>query len=182
MHIEGVFAPDVLAHLADGFQKRQALDVADGAAHFDDQHVGLRRARGQPDAPLDLVGDVRDDLDRAAQKVAAPFLAEHCRVNLTAGDVGELAEVDIDKSLIVAEVKVGFRPVFGDKHFAMLIGRHGAGVNIEIRVKLHGGHAHAARLENGAQRSDRHAFAKAGKHTAGYKDIFGHRSFPSNQK
>ena len=34
-------APDVLAHLADGLEERQALDVADGAADLDDHHVRI---------------------------------------------------------------------------------------------------------------------------------------------
>ena len=37
--VEDVAAADVLAHLADGFEERQALDVADRAADLDDDHV-----------------------------------------------------------------------------------------------------------------------------------------------
>ena len=60
-------------------EERQALDVADGAADFDEHDVDVLRDR--PDAVLDLVGDVRDHLDGAAEIVAAP-LARSPKVDL----------------------------------------------------------------------------------------------------
>ena len=42
VNVEDVVAAHVFAHLADRFQERQAFDVADRAADFDDHHVGLR--------------------------------------------------------------------------------------------------------------------------------------------
>ncbi len=41
VHVDDVLAPDVLPELADGLQEGQALDVADGAAHLDDDDVGV---------------------------------------------------------------------------------------------------------------------------------------------
>ena len=41
MHVEGVLAAHVAAHLADGFDERHGLDVADGAADFHDHHIGV---------------------------------------------------------------------------------------------------------------------------------------------
>ena len=45
--VQHVAAPDVLAHLADGLQERQRLDVADRAADLHDDHVGAAVA-GDP--------------------------------------------------------------------------------------------------------------------------------------
>ena len=73
--VADVVAPDVLAQLADRFEERQGLDVADRAADLGDDHVGLRLLGQAEDAVLDLVGHVRDDLDRAAEEVAAALLA-----------------------------------------------------------------------------------------------------------
>ena len=68
--VQAVLLADVEGELADRFQERQALDVADGAADLGDDHVDV--VGGQlADGRLDLVGDVRDDLDRPAQVVAA---------------------------------------------------------------------------------------------------------------
>ena len=69
MHKTGVFAAEVLTHLADGFQEWQRFNVAYRPADFDDDDVtvGGDFAHGV----LDFVGDVRDDLDRLTQVVAA---------------------------------------------------------------------------------------------------------------
>ena len=52
VHVQHVRAPDVLAHLADRLEERQALDVADGAADLDDHDVRVavaaRRAGSAP--------------------------------------------------------------------------------------------------------------------------------------
>ena len=61
VNVERVLAADVLAQLADRLEERLALDVADGAADLDDDDVDV--VRDGADAVLDLVGDVRDDLD-----------------------------------------------------------------------------------------------------------------------
>ena len=42
----------------------------------------------RPDTPLDLVGDMRDDLHRVTQIFAATFLGDHGRIHLTGRDIG----------------------------------------------------------------------------------------------
>ena len=53
------------------------LDVADGAADLDDHDVGVLGLGERADAVLDLVGDVRDDLDGLAEVLAAALLGDH---------------------------------------------------------------------------------------------------------
>ena len=74
--VQDVGPADVLAHLADRLEERQALDVADRPADLDDHDLRVAVARDAADALLDLVGDVRDDLDGAAEVVAAPLLGD----------------------------------------------------------------------------------------------------------
>src|SRR5438477_446669 len=53
MNENRIVAPDFLTHLPDGFQKRQRLDVADGAADFHDRHIdGLGHAMDAEANPL----------------------------------------------------------------------------------------------------------------------------------
>jgi len=52
--------------LADGLQEGQSLDVTDRAADLGDKHVGPGLGGQVGDAPLDLVGDVRNDLNGLA--------------------------------------------------------------------------------------------------------------------
>ena len=64
--VADVVAADVLAELPDGLEERQDLDVADGAADLGDHHVDVVGGEAA-DAPLDLVGDVGDDLHGACR-------------------------------------------------------------------------------------------------------------------
>ena len=47
---------------------------------------------------------------------------------MRAGDTGE--------ALVMAQVEVGLGAIVGDKDFAMLKGRHGARIDVQIGVKL----------------------------------------------
>ena len=80
--VADVVAAGVLAELADRLEEREDLDVADGAADLGDHDVDVVGGH-LVDAALDLVGDVRDDLHRLAEVVAAPFGGEHRLVDRT---------------------------------------------------------------------------------------------------
>ena len=140
----------MLAKLADGFEKRQALNIADRAADLDQHKIhlapGLIDRRGQ-DKALDLIGDVRNDLDRRAQIIAAPFFFQYGLIDAAGGDIVGLGRRDAGKALIMAKVQIGLGPVVCDKDFAVLIGRHGARIDVQIRVKLAQTHSKAARLQ-----------------------------------
>ena len=64
MDVHRAFAAELVAELADRFEERRAFDVADRAAHLDQDEVLVVRV-GQ-DEFLDGVGDVRDHLHRGA--------------------------------------------------------------------------------------------------------------------
>jgi len=66
-----------------------------------------------PDAVLDLVGDVRDDLHRVAEVLAASLSRDHRAVDLTGRDVGRATEVFVEEAFVVADVQVGLCPVVG---------------------------------------------------------------------
>ncbi len=144
----GIVAAEVLAHLADGFEEREGFDVAYGAADFDDGYVGVGCdfAHGV----FDLVGDVGDDLDGFAEVVAASFLGNDLFINTPGGEVVVSGEAGVGEALVVAEVEVGLGAVVGDEDFAVLEGRHGAGVDVEVGVKLHEVDAESAGLEQAA--------------------------------
>ena len=69
--IDDMAARQIVAELADRLEERQALDVADRAADLDQHEVDALVAVEHE--VLDRVGDVRDDLHRRAEKIAAPL-------------------------------------------------------------------------------------------------------------
>src|SRR5262245_22949102 len=114
--------------LADGLQERQPLDVADRTADFGNDDVHVRRS-DLPDRCLDLVGYVRDHLDRATQVITAPFLLNDGLVDAASGEVAIARERRIGEAFIMTKVEVGLGPIVEDVNLAVLIGTHRAGVD-----------------------------------------------------
>ena len=72
MDDEDVFGPQVVAELPDRLQKRQALDVAHRAADLAENDV-FAVVHGAETA-FDLIGDVGNDLNGAAEVVPVALL------------------------------------------------------------------------------------------------------------
>ena len=123
--------------MAHGFQEWQRFDVAHRATDFNDCNVNricFTKTRTAFDEFLNFVGDMRNNLHRFAQIVATAFFVQHALVNLARGEIVGLAHARFDETLIVTQVQVGFRAIIRYKHFAMLQRRHGARVDVEVRV------------------------------------------------
>ena len=148
--VADVVAADVLAELPDGLEERQDLDVADRAADLGDHHVDVVGGQAA-DAPLDLVGDVRDHLHGLAEVVAAALGGEHRLVDRAGRGVRVPRQVLVDEALVVAEVEVGLAAVVGDEHLAVLERVHRARVDVDVRVELLHRDPQAPRLQQPAR-------------------------------
>ncbi len=176
VHVHDVAAADVLAHLADRLEERQRFDVADRAADFDYHHVRATVARQLLDPLLDLVGDVRDDLHRAAQVVATALLADDGLVDAAGRDVGELGQVLVDEAFVVAQVQVRLGAVVGDEDLAVLVWGHGPGVDVDVGIELQDGNGQTAGLEKPPYRRGGDSLPQRGRDPSGHKDILRHRA------
>ena len=161
-------APELVAELADRFEERQALDVADRAADLDEHEI-LAVEIGL-DEFLDRVGDVRDHLDRRAEIFAAPLAPDHGRIDAAGGDAVGAARRDAGVALVMAEIEIGLGAVVGDIDLAVLIGAHRPRIDIEIGIELAQPHAEAARLQERPQGRRRKTLAQRGDHAAGDED------------
>ena len=162
--------PDVDGELADRLEERQRLDVADGAADLGDHEVDVAGLGDQRDPLLDLVGDVRDDLHGPAEVVAAALAADHRVVDAAGGDVRGAARVGVGEALVVAEVEVGLGAVLGHEHLAVLVGRHRARVDVDVRVELLQADGQPARDQQAPDRGRRDALPERGHDAAGDED------------
>ena len=146
--VDGVVAADVLAELANRLEKRQALDVADSAADLHEQDVHV--LGGGTDALLDLVRDVRDDLHRPSEVVAAPLFLNDRQVDLAGRPVVVARGHHVGEALVVAEIEIGLRAVVGDIDLTVLVRAHRAGIDVDVRVALLEGHLVATPFEETA--------------------------------
>jgi hypothetical protein len=170
---QAVAPPDVHGELADGLQERQRLDVADGSADLRDDHVDVRGLPDEADPLLDLVRDVRDDLHRAAQVVPAALALDDGVVDAARGDVRGARRVRRRVALVVAQVEVGLRAVLGHEDLAVLVGRHRARVDVDVRVELLQADRQPAGDEDAPDRGGRDALAQRGHDAAGDEDVLG---------
>src|SRR5262249_34060855 len=144
-------------------------DVADRAADLAQHEVEALVALA--DEVLDGVGDVRDDLDGGAEIVAAPLLGEDLLVDAAGGDVVLARRRPAGEALVMAEIEVGLGAVVGDEHLAVLVGRHGAGIDVEVGVELAQPDLVAARLQERAEAGGSETFAEGGDHAAGDENV-----------
>jgi len=108
---------------------------------------------------LDFVGDVRDDLDRGAEVVAAPFLADDVLVNAPGGEIVGPVHAGAHEPFVVAQVQVSLRAVLGHEYLAVLERAHGARIHVDVGIELEQGGLDTAGFEQGTQRRGRDPLA-----------------------
>ena len=171
VNVDDVLRPLFAPKLADRLEERQRLDVADGAADLRDDDVGVRGLRDAADPVLDLVRDVRDDLDGRAEVLALALLADD-RVPDRPGRVVCVAgEVLVDEPLVVADVEIGLGAVLGDEHLAVLVRAHRPRIDVDVRVELLDLDLQAARLQQRAERGGGDALPERRDDAAGDEHV-----------
>ncbi|MPN36895.1 hypothetical protein SDC9_184407 [bioreactor metagenome] len=144
MDKDRIIATKIGAQLAQRFNEGQTFNITNSTAHFHQHDLSTGGLGHQVDTAFDLVGDVWDHLNGAAQKVAAAFGRNDLSVNLARGDVADAVEADINKTFVMPQIQVGFGAVIQHKDLAVLVRAHGAGIHINIRVQLLYSHFEAA--------------------------------------
>ena len=168
MHEGGLAARQVVVQLADGFEERQAFDVADRAADLDEEEIEVLHAGH--DEFLDHVGDVRDHLHGAAEIAAPAFALDHLAVDATGGDVVGLRGGHAGEPLVVSQIEIGLRPVIGDVDFAMLERGHRSRIDVEIGIEFPQTDFVPASLQQSSECGGRKTFSEGRDHAAGDED------------
>ena len=151
MDKNGIAAPAFEGEFADGLEKRQAFNVASGAADLGDHHISAALFSHFLNALFDFIGHVRNHLHGFAEVITAPFLLQHGLIHAAAGEVVELRKLRMGKPFVMAEIQISFRAVIEHVDFAVLKRAHCAGIHIEIGIKLLQCHLETARLKQGTE-------------------------------
>ncbi len=170
MNVHNILRAVFQLHLTGGFKERQTFNIAYRAAYFYDYYIGLLLERLK--AELDFVGDMRNNLHGCAQIFATAFAFYNTFVNAARRDDIILGHAGFQKPFVITQVKVGFRAVLGDENLTVLIGRHRAGIDIDIRIELLHKDFQTAVFQQSSQRRGCDSFAETGHDSAGHKDKF----------
>lgn len=110
---------------AHSLNEGSAFHIAHGAPKFNDAHVRFRicivygNARDSLNPLGNGVGDVRYNLDGASKICTLAFLLDDVQVDLASGDVVFSSQLDVEVTLIVAEIKIHLTTVIEDKAFTV---------------------------------------------------------------
>ncbi len=158
VHENALAAGFVMAELTDGLEEGQAFDVAHRAANFAEHEIDLILA--DRDEFLDFVGNMRNDLDRFAQVITAPFAFQNGGIDAARADRVGHARGNPCEAFVMPEVQIGLGAVIGHEHLAMFERAHRAGIDIQVRIELAQPDRETARLQQRAQSGGCQPFSK----------------------
>ncbi len=88
----------------------------------------------------------------AAQIIATTLTAQNGLVNLPAGKIIVFSHFGAQKTLVVTEVEVSLGTIFGDINFTVLVGAHGARIDIQVGIEFEDSDIESAGFEDRAKR------------------------------
>ena len=135
VNIDGV-ASHLPAELTNSLKERSTLDVADSTADLRDDEVVLALSAEILNAALNLVGDMRHNLNGLAEIVASALLVDDRLIYTTRSHRVSAGSLNACESLVVTEVKVGLHTVSGHVALTVLVRVEGTGVDVDVRVEL----------------------------------------------
>ena len=168
-------ARQIIAQLADRFEKWQTLNVANRAADFDKHEINAFIAFKHEF--FDVVGDMRDDLHGTAEIITAALFGDNVLVDAASGDVVAFGRGASREALVMTQIEVGLGTIIGDEAFAVLIGAHRARINVQIGVEFAKANRVTSGLKESTQSRRRKPFAQRGHHATGDENVPCHGVF-----
>ena len=114
---------------------------------------------------------MRDDLHRRAEIFAASFFVQNIPIDLAGREVGVFVQIFVDEAFVVTKIEIGLGAVLGDVDLTVLIGTHGARIDVDVGIELLRRDLQPACLEKPPERGCRNALAKTGDNAAGDENI-----------
>ena len=177
MNQRRIAGSELVTQLTHRFDEGQRLDVAHRTADLGNNHIVLLALRQQLNAALDFVRDMRNDLHGLAQVLALALLVDHALINLTGGHVVGMAGRNRSETLVMPQVEVGFRTVFGHVTLSVLVRIQGSGVDIDIGIQFLNRHRIATCLQQAGDRRRNNAFTERRSHAARHENVLGFVEF-----
>ena len=104
------------------------------------------------DGRLDLVGDVRNDLNGLAEELPFALLFDDVQIDFARSGVVVARQADVREALVVPEVEIGLGAVVGHVDFSVLERAHRARIHVDVRIELEEVDLDARELPAGSDR------------------------------
>ena len=132
--------------LAHRFKERKSLNVSYCTSYFCDYKVIIPCSSKPQHPSFNLVSDVRNYLDCAAEVSSLTLTFNDSLIHFTCRNIVGSTCPDVRETLIVPKVKVSLAPIFRHITFTMFIRIERPWVNVDVRVKLLDGDTIASSL------------------------------------
>ncbi len=133
------------ANLTRRVQEGEIFHVARRAADLHDHEV--RVCFELQDPPLGFVNHVGEHLHVTPAVAQLAFAGNDLGVDLPGRDIVFLGKLDIHEAFVMADILIGFAPIGGDEHLAVLGRPHGPRIDVDIGINLDRRDAESTRLE-----------------------------------
>ncbi len=100
---------------------RQGFDIAHCPTKLGYHNIKLTRIAKHEHPPLDLIRHMRNHLYRLSKIIATTLFLNHCLVNSARCHIVDLSGRNIQKPLIMPQIKIRLRPIFGDIALPMFV-------------------------------------------------------------
>ncbi len=124
---------------------------------------------------LDLVGDVRDDLNGLAFVKPLALLLDDREVDLAGGVVAVFGQRRMGEPLVVAQVEVGLGAVVEHVDLTVLVRAHRPRIDVDVGVELLEPDPQPALFQDHADRGAGQSLAERANHAARHEDVLRHR-------
>ena len=171
MDAHAVLLREFPLQLAHRLYERLGFHVSHGAANLGKDDVILAVLPQERHAALDLIGDVRDNLDGLAQVGALALLGNDGIVYPSGGHIVGLGGMYAKEALVVAQVKVSLRAVFRNIALSVFIRVQRSRVDVYVRVEFLDGDPKPPCLQQFCKRCGNYTFTQGRNHASRDENI-----------
>ena len=115
---------------------------------------------------------MRHNLNRGTKVFATTLFVDNRFIDPPHGQIRGLCCRFVKKALVVTKIKISFSSIIGYIDLTMLVGRHGAGINIDIGIIFLYGHPQSTGLEQHPERGRQNSLTERGYYPSGHKNMF----------
>ena len=119
-------------HLSNCLNKWLTFNISNSSANFNNGNICSFSSI--LDSRFNFICDVRNNLNRTSKVIPFSFSLNYRLINFSSSKIIFFASLKSYKPFIMAEIKICFSAIIGDKDFSMLERTHCSWINIDVWI------------------------------------------------